>query len=278
MGSALRQQFEDHMTLRGFAPKTKQAYLLAVTDLARHYRLSPERLTNPQIQSYLNHLIRERKLSWSSCNVAISAFRCLYGNVLKRDSSQFEIPPRPRVHRLPRLLSEKEVRRILDVTENPKHHAMLMTAYGAGLRVSEVVKLRPVHIESDRRLIRVEQGKGRKDRYTILPERLLLELRSYWKVCRPGPWLFYGERREVPMSDRTAQKVYGHAREKAGVTGGSGIHTLRHCFATHLLDRGASISVIKQLLGHRNLGTTVGYLHTTLESLQKIRSPLDDLY
>ena len=278
MGSKLRKQFEDHMTLRGFAPKTKEAYVSALASLAVYYRLSPDGLTNAQIQSYLVHLIRERKLSWSSCNVAISAFRCFYGNLLKRDSSQFEIPPRPRIHRLPRLLSEKEVRRIIKVTENPKHHAMLMTVYGAGLRVSEVVRLKPVHIESDRKLIRVEQGKGRKDRYTILPDRLLVELRSYWKECQPGPWLFFGERRDVPMSDRTAQKVYNHAREKAGVTGGSGIHTLRHCFATHLLDRGTSINVIKQLLGHTNLGTTVGYLHTTLESLQKIRSPLDDLY
>jgi site-specific recombinase XerD len=275
--SNLRQEFDNYMTLRGFAPRTKQAYIGAVAGLARHCNERPDQLDVERIQSYLVYLISERKLSWSSCNVAFSALRCFYGKVLHRDTAQFWLPPRARSHRVPRVLSEDEVRRILDAAGNGKHRAVLMTVYGAGLRVSEVVRLRPGDIESSRGLIRVEQGKGRKDRYTILPERLLSELRSYWREYRPCQWLFFGQSLRQPMCVCTAQKIYNQAKYRAGVphSRGPGIHTLRHCFATHLMERGMPLATIKELLGHNSLGTTAGYLHVTKERLAAIRSPLD---
>lgn len=273
----LRQQFDNYMTLRGFADKTRKAYASAMAGLGKHYNTPPDQLDNARIQAYLVHLIDARKLSWSSCNVAFSAFRCFYGNMLHWDQTKFWLPSRPRTHRLPRLLSEDEVRRILDAAVNGKHRAVLMTVYGGGLRVSEVVRLRPGDIESGRGLIRVEQGKGRKDRYTILPERLLLELRAYWREYRPGDWLFFGQSRSLPMCVCTAQKIYGQAKDRAGVlpSRGPGIHTLRHCFATHLMERGMPVATIKELLGHNSLGTTASYLHVTKERLAAVRSPLD---
>ena len=150
-----------------------------------------------------------------------------------------------------------------------------MTVYAAGLRVSEVVRLQPQHIESSRNMIRVEQGKGNKDRYTLLPKKLLKELRSYWRIHQPKAWLFFGWDRNRPMAIRTAQKTYHNAKQKAGITKGQGIHTLRHCFATHLLEAGYDIFVIKKMMGHGSLSTTARYLHMTRERLGGIESPLD---
>jgi len=265
------------MTLRGFSPKTKEAYVGAVAGLAFYYSQSPDKLTNDQIQAYLLHLITDRKLAWSSCNVVFSGLRCFYTQVLKWDETRFYIPPRPRQKKLPKLLSLEEVNHLLKAASNIKHQALLMTVYGAGLRVSEVVHLKPRHIESDRMMIRVDQGKGKKDRYTILPQSLLYELRRYWKVCRPHSWLFFGKDKNKSMPVATAQRIYYHAKNKAGITKGNGIHTLRHCFATHLLDQGVDIYTIKQLLGHTALVTTSKYLHTTSEKIAAVKSPLDAL-
>lgn len=278
MASILRKQFTDYMILRRFSPKTIEAYIGAVYGLAKFYHQSPDHLSNEQIQTYLLHLIKERKLAWSSCNVAFSAFRCFYARVLKWDNTRFHIPPRPRQKTIPLLLSMEEVERLFKATPNIKHRALLMTTYGAGLRVSEVVHLKPHHIESERMMIRVEQGKGKKDRYTILPQSLLLELQAYWKACHPHSWLFFGRDKEMPMSIATAQRVFYNAKEKAGIKRGKGIHTLRHCFATHLLDQGLDIYTIKQMMGHTALVTTSKYLHTTKEKIAAINSPLDSLH
>lgn len=174
------------------------------------------------------------------------------------------------------IYSKEQVKRLLDAVQNPKCHALLMCVYGAGLRVSEAVVLRPEHIESARGLIRVEQGKGRKDRYTLLPNRLLDDLRSYHRCFHPGEWLFFGRDRAKPMPIGSAQKIFYHARNRVGINHG-GIHTLRHCFATHLLEAGADIFEIKRMMGHSAIKTTSGYIHISREHLQSVRSPLDNL-
>ena len=173
------------------------------------------------------------------------------------------------------LLSIEEVQRLLDATRNPKHRTLLMTIYGAGLRVSEVVNLKPCHIESSRMMIRVEQGKGMKDRYTLLPKRLLHELRSYYTAYRPDEYLFFGKSKSCPLPVGTAQKAYYHAKKRAGITQGRGIHTLRHCFATHLMDMGVDIYVIKHMMGHSAIKTTSGYLHASRQKIANVISPLD---
>lgn len=275
MSTMLRQKFIDHMTLRRFSPKTKYAYTNAVVGLATYYGKSPDKLSDEQIQDYLLYLIKERQLAWSSCNVIFSGLRCFYGGMLKWEEHRFSIPPRPRQRKVPMLLSIEDIQRLFDATRSPKHRCLLMTIYGAGLRVSEVVRLKPEHIESERMMIRVEQGKGMKDRYTLLPKRLLQELRSYYTLYRPEAYLFFGRAKDTPMPISSAQKAYYKAKRQAGITDGKGIHTLRHCFATHLLDQGIDIYVIKHMMGHSAIKTTAGYLHTSRQKIANVVSPLD---
>jgi len=265
----------ERMTLGRLAPKTQEAYLAAVKGLARFYHKSPDLIAQEEVDAYLLHLIEKRKLAWSSCNVAFSGLRYFYKNVLKLGESSFHIPPRPRRRKIPMLLSHEEVNHLIGSASNIKHRVLLLSIYGAGLRVSEAVRLKPAHIESGVMMIRVEDGKGRKDRYTILPEMLLEELKVYWKACRPKKWLFFGRDPMKPMPVGTAQKIYYLARNKSGITGGRGIHTLRHCFATHLLDAGTDIYTIKKLMGHSSIKTTFGYLHVSREKIASVKSPLD---
>lgn len=277
MASALRTRFINYMKLERLSPKTVQAYVGAVAGIAKYHSRSPDSLTNDQIQSYLLYLIEERNLAWSSCNVAFSGLRYFYLNILKWEETDFHIPARPRCRRLPLLMSRKEIRRLFAAVNNPKHRALLKTVYGAGLRVSEVVKLQPEHIESSRGLIRVEQGKGRKDRYTLLSDTLLAELRSYWRYCRPRKWLFFGRRKTDHIAIDSAQRIFYNAKKAAGITSGRGIHTLRHCFATHMLESGTDLYTLKQLLGHTALSTTIGYIHLTPKRTGSLQGPLDTL-
>ena len=277
MSTPLRTMMLNQMTLRHLAEKTKIAYVSAVAGLALFYRQSPDRLTQEQIQRYLLYLIKERKLSWSTCNIAFSAFRFFYTNILKRPDGAFSIPPRRKQKKLPYPLTVEEALRVITAPRNPKHRALLMTVYGAGLRVSEAVRLKPGHIESSRMMIRVEQGKGNKDRYTLLPESLLQELRSYWRLCRPTSWLFPGQDKNRPMPVGTAQKIYYQAKKRAGITRSGGVHTLRHCFATHLLEAGCDIFTIKRMMGHTALASTTRYLHISPDRLRAVISPLDSL-
>ena len=274
----LRKKMIEGMTLKRLAPKTQESYLAAVTGLAKFYHQSPDLIEQDKVQAYLLHLMEERKLAWSSCNVVFSALQYLYGKVLMLDETDFCIPPRPRQRKLPMVLSFDEVMHLIDSASNIKHRALLLTVYGAGLRVSEAVTLKPHHIESGRMMIRVEDGKGRKDRYTILPEILLKELRLYWRACRPGKWLFFGRDPMEPMPIGTGQKIYYLAKKKAGITKGRGVHTLRHCFATHLLENGTDIYKIKKLMGHSSIKTTYGYIHVTSESIGSVKSPIDGLF
>jgi site-specific recombinase XerD len=266
------------MVLRGFAPKTQVAYLHAISDLSSYFGRSPDQLSNDQIQEFLHkELIEARKRSWSTVNVYFSAFRCFYRNVLNWDQTRFTIPPRVGRHRKPVILSPEEVKRLLHAASNSKHRALLCTAYGAGLRVSELVSLKPEHIESspDRMMIRVEQGKGNKDRYTVLFDWVLDALRVYWREYRPSLWIFPGQDPRRPLDTHTALAVYKQACTRAGLGRRRGIHTLRHCFATHLLGSGVDIYTVKRLLGHVSLSTTAGYLHVSTVRQCPLSNPLD---
>ena len=273
----LRAAMMQQMQLHRLAPGTQQLYAKAITDLACYYRRSPNQLTPDDIRAYLHHLLEERQLAWSTCNVTAAAIRFFYVETLDWSPFKLNLPPRPDHQRLPRVLSVDEVQRLFTCTLNPKHRALLMTTYSAGLRVSEVVRLQVTAIESDpgRMLIRVNQGKGNRDRYTLLSTRLLHELRTYWCLERHRPWLFPGHDPKRHMPGATAGKIYNRSRQRAGINHGSGIHTLRHCFATHLLDSGVDPRTIQVLLGHGSLKTTARYLHVSRQRLANVKSPLD---
>ena len=275
MTKEYHRSFCDYLSLIRVSEKTKEAYLRSVTNLAAYYNLSAADLTNNQIQDYLLYSIQEKELAWSSCNVLFCGLKKYFKDYLGRSDSEFSIPPRPRSKQLPMLLSKEEVLEVLRAPANLKHRALLTTVYGSGLRVSEVVKLRPEHIESSRMMIRVEQGKGRKDRYTVLSQKCLDLLREYWRAQRPKEWLFFGQDKKRPMSIGTAQRIYYQAKAKTKINKGRGIHTLRHCFATHSLDAGTELYVIKRWMGHTSIKTTFKYIHLTPDYLSKVKSPLD---
>jgi integrase len=216
MTTELRTQFINYMTVQRFSKHTKRYYVSAVKGLAKYYNQSPDTLTNDQIQEYLRHLLEDLKLSWGSCNNYFSGIVCFYKNICKWDETKFQIPPRPRIKKLPVVYSLEEVKRLLAAVDNLKHLLLLETAYSAGLRISELVHLKPHHIESDpsRMLIRVEQGKGRKDRYTILSHKLLEDLRSYWRKYRPDKWLFPGQKPEKHLSTVAVHMAFTLAKKK----------------------------------------------------------------
>jgi len=216
MSTDLRTQFLNYMTLQRFADHTKRTYVTSIKGLAKFYKQSPDTLTNTQIQDYLLYLLEDRKLTWGTVNAYLSGLVCFYRGFSKWDETKFQIPPRPRARKLPTAFSKQEVRRLLAATDNLKHRLLLQTAYSAGLRVSELVRLKPHHIESDpdRMMIRVDQGKGRKDRYTILSKKLLVDLRTYWSKYLPGKWLFAGQNPEKHLSEAAAQRVFYLAKKK----------------------------------------------------------------
>jgi site-specific recombinase XerD len=254
----------DALVLRGMAVRTQETYIDAVARLARHYKRSPDTLSAEQVQEFLLHLLRERRLSRSTVNQYGCAFRFFYGSVLALDGQQFHIPLGAAPQRLPEILSREEIARLFAVTTRPAARTFLMLAYGTGLRLSELRHLRVADIDShaDRMCIRVVQGKGGKDRYVPLAQDVLQLLRSWWHSAHPRLWLFAGHGDgSQPINDATAQKWYQAARSRAGITKRGGIHTLRHCYATHLLEAGADLHSLSQWLGHRHVSTTSRYLH-----------------
>lgn len=275
--SPLRQRMDDAMVLRGFAERTREAYLLCVRSLAKYYRRPPDQLGAGELQAYLLHLITDRKLAYASVNQAACAFRFLFREVLGEREIWLEIPMAKVPKRLPLVLARNEVVRLFDACANPRNRTLLMTTYAAGLRVSEVCALQLADIESapDRMCIKVRQGKGGKDRYTILSPQLLTALREYWRACRPRYWLFPGACGEAPIAIETAQRIYYSARDAAGLPVGAGIHSLRHSFATHLLEAGVDLPTIQRLLGHGYISTTMRYLHLARSRVTGTTSPLD---
>ncbi len=271
----LRAQMIYQMQLERLAPKTQAAYVAAVAGLATFYHRSPDQLSPDQMRRDLHYLLVDRHRAWSSCNQVACGLRFFYTKTLGWESLYLNLPPRTGRSQLPQVLSVEELQRLCTRAKNPRNRVLLMTTYAAGLRVSEVVRLKRTDIESERGLIRVEQGKGRKDRSTLLSTRLLTELRAYWQLYRPAPWLFTGLDPHAPMPIGTAQKISYHAKRTAGITHGHGIHTLRHCFATHLLEAGVDVRTIQMVLGHQALATTPRYLRITRQHLATIRSPFD---
>ncbi len=273
----LRQRMIDAMLLRGFAPRTQQAYCAAVVALAKHFRRSPETLSAEQLQSYLLYLITEKKLAYASVNQAACAFRFIFGTVLRWPEVRFDIPMAKVPKRLPQILSREEVTRLIDAGATLRGRTLLATAYAAGLRVSEVCALQLTDIESapDRMCLKVRQGKGGQDRYTLLSPRLLDTLRHYWCDHRPRQWLFPNPSGSAPIDQSTAQRIYCAARDAAGIPREGGIHTLRHAFATHLLEAGVDLPTIQRLLGHGHIGTTMRYLHLARSRLTGTTSPLE---
>ena len=208
--------------------------------------------------------------------MAVSAFRFFYVEVLGRERTDLPMPPRKKPTKLPEVLSRQELERLFACARPPRNRTLLMTTYAAGLRVSEVTSLKVSDIDSKRMMIRVEQGKGAKDRYTILSPRLLEELRAYWKLCQPHTWLFPAARDSSRKMDSSmAQKIYYVTKHRAGITRGHGIHTLRHCFATHLLEAGVDLRTIQSLMGHTSITTTMRYLQVRSEMLDAKSSLLD---
>jgi site-specific recombinase XerD len=263
----------EEMKLRNFSPRTEKSYVSAMVGLVKYYRQSPDQLTQEQIRSYLLHL-KDRGLSPSSRNVAISGLKFFYHQILGWNAEKLFLPPRKRSWRLPEVLSPQEVERLLCASSKLRDRCLLITAYATGLRVSELVRLKVSDIDRERMMVRVEQGKGRKDRYTILSPRLLSELRTYWKEHRSPTWLFPNAKNS-PISIDYAQRIYNLAKVKAGITKGKGIHTLRHCFATHLLEAGVDLVTIQTLLGHHSLQSTQRYLQIRQPKLTSTASPLD---
>ena len=270
---ALRTRMIEEMKLRNFSPRTQESYVGAMIGLAKHYRRSPDQLTQEEIRAYLLHL-EKRGLSPSSRNVAISGMKFFYHQMLGWNDKQLFIPPRKRSWQLPEVLGQKEVQRLLLAAAKQRDRCLLMTAYATGLRVSELVRLKVSAIDSERMMVRVEQGKGRKDRYTILSLQLLTELRSYWKEHRSPTYLF-PNRKGGPISIDYAQRIYNLAKQKAQIHKGKGIHTLRHCFATHLLEAGVDLRTIQTLLGHNSMASTERYLQIRQHKITTTANPLD---
>ena len=263
----LRQQMDDDMVVRGMAVRTRETYLAAVTGVAKFYHRSPDRISDDEVQAYLRYLIQDRHRSWNTCHIVVHGLRFLYHTTLRRERTTFCIPSPRQPGKLPALLSRAEVQRVLGHAANLTHRTLLMTTYAAGLRLNEVIHLRVHDIDSSRMTLRVEQGKGGQDRYTVLSAHLLAALRVYGKVAHPTAWLFPARGGDRPMHETSLQKAYQAAKRRAGITKPGGIHALRHAFATHLLEAGVDLHTIQRLLGHKSIATTTRDWHLTHASL-----------
>lgn len=278
--SDLRQRMQEELAVRGLANATQSAYLRAIDGLAAYYDKPFSQLnglSSQQIQRYLIHLHDERGLTWGTCNGVVYGLRFFYRVVAKRPKLAIAIPHAKEPSKLPAILSRQDVRKLLAGAQNLRDQTMLKVIYNAGLRVSEVTRLRIEHIASKRMCLRIEQGKRQKDREGLLSESLLLDLRAYWKVYRPDTWLFPNKSGEQPLHRKTAYLIFQRAKEAAGVTHPGGPHLLRHAFATHLLEAGVDLHTIQRLLGHRSIRATMRYLHLARRHLLETPSPLDML-
>jgi site-specific recombinase XerD len=272
----LREKMRREMRLRGLTAGTQEAYIRAVAQMARHYGRSPDRIGREEVKAYLHHLLDCGKHG-TTVYIAAVALRFLYRDVLGRPQMAVAIPLCRLPKRLPQILSAGEIARLFAVARNLKHRALLMTAYASGVRVSELARLKVSDIDSDRMMIRVESGKGRKDRYTVLSATLLGILRQYWRAYRPEAWLFPGRQEKAHLPARTISKMYRAVKAKAGIGKPGGIHALRHCFATHLLEAGVDLRTIQVLMGHGSIRSTTRYLQLTQPMRNAVPCLLDRL-
>ncbi len=274
--SKLRQKMIRAMELKNLSDNTQRTYLTAVTGLTKHYQKSPDKLSKEMIEDYLLYLKNDKGKCPNSCASALSGLRFFYKHVAHQKIS-IDFSLTRKVRNLPTVLPYEDIWSIINATDNLKHRMILMTTYSAGLRASEVTALKPDNIDSKTMLIKVN-GKGGKQRYSLLAKRLLPELRHYYKTYRPKTFLFpssYKHKKHQPLSYESVRNLYEKARKKAGVKNGVGIHTMRHSFATHLLEAGYDIRKIQVLMGHSRLSTTMIYLHVSRQTLANVPSPLD---
>jgi site-specific recombinase XerD len=275
--SKLRKKMISLLEGQNYAPSTIKSYVYAVQQLALHYGKCPSELSDEHIAYYLGE-VRKRGCSWSTVNAQFNGIKWFYTRVQEREWNHRMLPRPRKERRLPEILSKEEVKRMLDSISNLKHRTAMMVMYSAGLRVGELVRLRVKDIDSDRMLIRVEQAKGKKDRYTLLSPAALVSLRAYWRYYRPvGEWLFEGADRRAHWGISSARHVFKRAIAKAGIGKAVSTHILRHSFATHLLEQGVDTLTIKELLGHNQLQTTAKYLHVRQSRLSSLDNPLDQL-
>jgi site-specific recombinase XerD len=268
----------EDMQIRNLAPHTQRAYVEQVVRFARYFRKSPEHLGPAEIRTYLLYLAHDKHLAASSIIVAVSALRFFYTVTLKRSwIVKDDIPTGRQAKKLPVVLSQGEVARFLAAVDNLKHRVILTVCYATGLRISEAVRLTPAAIDSQRMVIRVEQGKGRKDRYVMLPPRLLDMLRDYWQRTHPGAWLFPGDRPGRPICPLTINHTCREVRQQCGIGKPVTPHSLRHAFAVHLLEAGTDLRTIQLLLGHRSLSTTARYLLIATSKVCATASPFESL-
>jgi integrase/recombinase XerD len=272
----LRQRMIEDMTIRNMSPSTKKIYVYAVARFSRFHGRSPDALTIEDVRDYRLHLIA-RGYQPTSINPIMGALRFFYATTLGRKHIAEEIPYARTGDKLPAVMTGEEVTRFLKATPDLKMRTLFITIYAAGLRVSEAVALTTKDIDSARMVIVVRQGKGRRDRYAMLSEQLLAILRDYWRRTRPQHWLFPGADPSRPITARTVQRACRDAVEAAGLEKSVTVHTLRHSFATHLLEQGVDIRVIQDLLGHRNIASTTRYTRVAIETIRQIHSPLERL-
>jgi site-specific recombinase XerD len=267
----------EDLQIRQYSPTTIRIYLHAVAEFAQHFGKPPDQLGPEHIRRYQLFLIKEKKVSRPTCIQVVCALRFFYTHTLSRKIAIERIPFPRRERKLPLILSREEVKALLEAPRNLRQRTLLAVLYGAGLRVSEVTQLKAGDIDSARNVLWVRQGKGRKDRQTLLPTKLLELLRCYWRTQRPSGWLFPGSNPTRPISAKAVFLACRKAAQKAGISKPVHPHLLRHAFATHLLESGVNLRTIQILLGHANLETTARYLQVADVSVRSTRSPLDSL-
>jgi integrase/recombinase XerD len=272
----IRQRMTEDMQVRNLALNTQMSYVQQVSLFARHFNKSPDQLGPEDIRAYQVYLTNEKKLAPGSILIAVAALRFLYKVSLKKDWTFEDVIPAPKKpQKLPVVLSPEEVLQFLECVGSTKHRAILTTCYAAGLRISEAVRLKPTDVDSQRMVIRVDQGKGRKDRYVMLSPKLLDTLRSYWRAVQPKGWLFDGDVPGQPISTSAVELACQKARRLSGIGKPITPHSMRHAFAVHLLESGTDVRTIQLLLGHRSLATTARYLRIATSKVCSTSSPLD---
>ncbi len=274
----LRDRMEQDLILKQLAPSTRRNYLLYCRRLAVHYGRSPEELEETEVREFLLYLIQVEQVSYATYRQVIAALRFLYSVTLGRPGVVQNIPfPRHRRNSFPEVLSQEQILKLFSTLRRVKYRALLMTCYAAGLRISEACRLKVDDIDSERMVLRVRYAKGGKQRYTVLSPKLLQILREYWKQDRPDDWLFPGQGKSGHVTPETVRRVFRRASEEIGLGRWCTPHTLRHSFATHLLERGTELVVIQALLGHNMLKTTAGYTHVRTDHISQVTSPFDAL-
>lgn len=275
--SNFRDQMEKDMQLRGFSPKTQYKYLAHLRQFEEFFHRPAEELGQEELRNFLHYLIKEKNVSRSYANGVYSGLKFFFETTLGRSWDMTQIPRVKKAQKLPVVVSREEIKKLLAVTTNLKFKTMFMVAYSAGLRVNEITHLKVSDIDSQQMQILVREGKGKIDRYSLLSEVILKFLREYWKQYRPTLWLFPGKIPGQPISNRAFQDAFQKARKKSGINERASIHSLRHSFATHLLEDGTDIVRIQHLMGHARIGTTTLYLHLAKSRILEVKSPLDAL-